>query len=342
MTRYRAPGRVNLMGDHTDYHEGLVLPMAVDREVVVDARPAERVTVRSDVFHGVVDLPPDGSADPGEVQPAWGRTVAALLSLLSARGRPAVGLDAVITSAVPVGSGLSSSAAFAVAVATALVDSAGFDLPPVALTEVCRDAEELATGVPCGRMDQTAAVFGVEGCALRIDCRSGAVTTVPMPDDIAVVVAHSGVRRTLESSPYARRRAEAEADAAALGVASLRDATLEAVEATGRRRARHVVTENARVDATVAALAARDRPALARLFAESHRSLRDDYEVSVPELDALVERFLAAGAIGARLTGAGFGGCVVALADAADANGVARAVGGFVVGAAAGAGRVAA
>ncbi len=320
---FRAPGRLNLMGDHTDYNEGFVLPMAIDRETVVDARPtgAGRVRVRSEGRAGAVDLAADGSGDPQTVEPRWGRLVAGVLASLAARGRPSEGIDADVRSTVPAGSGLSSSAAFEVAVALALCDAARFDPGRLELAVACQQAEQAATGVPSGVMDQLSSLCGVAGAALLIDCRSLAIEPVRLPAGVGVVAVHSGVARSLEATPYAERRAACEAAARALGLAFLRDATFEQVR--DDPIARHVVTENARVHATAEALRAGDLERAGALFTDSHASLRDDFGVSTPELDALVEELGRAGAYGARLTGAGFGGSVVALAPGPDADAIA-------------------
>jgi galactokinase len=310
---YRAPGRVNLMGDHTDYNEGLVLPMAIDREVVAVARPTEdgRVRVRSEGHDGVVDVAADGSDEPAGVRPEWGRLVAGVVAAAAVRGRTSVGVEARLSSTLPEGSGLSSSAAVEVAVALALAEAAEWALAPRDVALLCRAAEHAATGVPSGVMDQLTSVCGVEGAALLIDCRSLEFEPVPLPAGLAVLAVDSGVSRRLEDTPYAERRAACEAVARRLGVASLRDATLDQVR--DDPIARHVVTENERVEATAAALRAGDPEAAGRSFAESHASLRDDFRVSTPELDVLVEELERAGAYGARLTGAGFGGSVVAI-----------------------------
>jgi galactokinase len=301
----RAPGRVNLIGDHTDYSDGLVLPVAIDLECVVSFEPRadERVTVTW--------LDGDHGSD---------RYVDAVADALAERGRPAVGMDAEVGSTIPIGSGLSSSAALEVALAFALSKAAGFAIAPTDLALACQDAEHRATGVPCGIMDQLASVSGREGCALLIDCRTLDVEPIPLPDELAVLVAHSGLPRALADTAYAERRRACEAAAARLGLSALRDATIDQV--AGDPRARHVVSENARVLAAADALRAGDVDALGPLFRASHASLRDDFEVSTPELDALVRAFEDAGAIGARLTGAGFGGCVVALARRDDADAI--------------------
>ncbi|HVM17947.1 MAG TPA: galactokinase [Gaiellaceae bacterium] len=317
----RAPGRVNLIGDHTDYNDGFVLPLAIDLECSVRGRVSDDglVRLRSAQLPGDVELPADGSLEPRSVE-GWGRYAAGVVRVLAERGRPPVGLQATVSSTVPAGSGLSSSAALEVGIALALCDAARWELPRRELARACQRAEQVATGVPSGIMDQLASVCGREGHALLVDCRSLDVEAVPLPDDLAVLVVHSGVERELAGTAYAERRAACEAVARRIGVPALRDATLEQV--ADDPRARHVVSENARVLDAAAALRRGDRAELGRLLGESHRSLREDYEVSTPELDALVEALEQAGALGARLTGAGFGGCVVALAAAASASDV--------------------
>ena len=298
---FRAPGRVNLMGDHTDYNGGLVLPIAIGLECVVAVRPRDdgEVSLRS------LDV----------VEDDWTRYVDAVREVIA----PARGVDGVLASSVPPGSGLSSSAALEVAVALAL---GGGGLAPVELALACQRAEHLATGVPSGVMDQLASVASRADRALLIDCRSLELRYVRIPDDAAIVVVHSGVPRTLERSAYSERRAACEQIATVLGLGSLRDATLDQV--LDEPLARHVVTENARVEQTAAALEIGNIVRVGELMLESHASLRDDYRVSTPELDLLVEQLVSAGAHGARLTGAGFGGCVVAIAPRKTATDIAR------------------
>jgi galactokinase len=285
------------MGDHTDYNDGLVLPIAIGLECVVAVRPRD---------DGEVSL---RSLD--EVEDDWSRYVDAVREVIA----PPRGFDGVLASSVPPGSGLSSSAALEVAVALAF---GGGELAPVQLALACQKAERLATGVPSGVMDQLASVAARADHALLIDCRSLELRHVRIPDDAAFVVVHSGVPRTLERSAYAERRATCERIARELGLSSLRDATLDQVadEPLGR----HVVTENDRVEQTAAALEDGDLRRVGELMRESHASLRDDYVVSTPELDALVELLVSAGAHGARLTGAGFGGCVVSIAPSTAAE----------------------
>ncbi len=320
----RAPGRVNLIGDHTDYTGGLVLPMAIDRWTTIrGVRVEGEVRLRSAAEDAEVrfGLP---VAEPGV--PPWGRYVTAVAAEL---GAAATGIDATVESTVPIGAGLSSSAALEVATALAL----GFDGGPLALAQLCQRAEHRAVGVPCGIMDQLAAAAGVAGAALCIDCSSLAITPVPLPDGIDVVVVHSGEARALAASAYAERAAQCHEAEQIVG--PLRDAAVDAVGAIDdpvlRHRARHVVTENERVRAMVAALTADDVAEAGRLMVASHASLRDDFEVSTPVLDELVGRLCdIPGVLGARLTGAGFGGCAVALArsGALDEGWVVRPVGG--------------
>jgi galactokinase len=311
-----APGRVNLMGDHTDYNDGFVLPLAVDRacSVRVGAPSADgTISAISHQLDGRVSVPADGSADPATVEPAWGRFVAGVVRALTDRGIAATPADLDVDTTVPVGSGLSSSSALAVALTLALAGTTldGDGLDRVEAARVASAAETAATGVPGGLMDQLASLFGQAGHALLIDCRTTTVTPVAIPASIAVLVVHCGVPRTLVGSEYVTRRAECEAVAASLGLDALRDATAEQVRDSPR--ARHVVAENARVLATADALPRGDLSVLGPLLRESHASLRDDFGVSTPELDTLVDVLVSSGAAGARLTGAGFGGCVVAL-----------------------------
>ncbi|MDQ3573979.1 MAG: galactokinase [Actinomycetota bacterium] len=326
--RAYAPGRVNLIGDHTDYTGGLVLPMAIDRgTTVVLERSGEQLVLKSadEEEPAVVHL---DMADPTAAWPPWARLVAGVVHEM----RPPVGGVGTVRTDLPIGAGLSSSAALEVALALAL----GFDGPRLELARVCQRAEQAASGVPCGIMDQLASAAGVPGHGLLIDCSSLSVTPVPVPDGVDVVVVHSGQRRSLSTSAYAERRAECEAATAMLG--PLREANVDDVagmdEPVLRRRARHVVTENARVLGFAGALAGGDLPEAGRLMVESHRSLATDFDVSTTALDRLVDRLLdVPGVHGARLTGAGFGGCVVALAEAGalDEGWLVKASGGATV-----------
>jgi len=310
-----APGRVNLVGDHTDYTGGLALPLAIGLGVEVRGdRGSDWVMLGSSAMEGVAELPLVVS-DVGAVEPAWARYVAGVVAELG----PDDGLSGTIDSTLPLGRGLSSSAALEVAVALALGASVA---NPLALAQLCQRAEHRATGVPSGIMDQLTVLAAVEDSLLRLDCRSLSVTPLALPAGVEVVVADSGTERTLVGSAYGERVAECARVEAELG--PLRDATPQDAERVAdpvlRRRARHVTTENARVDAVVAALGSGDLRHAGALMVASHASLRDDYEVSTPALDALVQELRGTpGVYGSRLTGAGFGGCVVALCDASAA-----------------------
>jgi len=313
---WRAPGRVNLIGDHTDYCEGFVLPMAIDRDCLLAVAEADggRIRVRSLELDGVVDLDAAGRDDPRTVEPAWGRFVAGAVQVVNERGASLPGLDIALSSTVPAGSGLSSSSALAVALTFALAQLGELKLDRREIARDALDAEVRATGVPGGLMDQLASLYGEADHALLIDCRSLDVEAIAIPPDLAVIVVHSGLPRTLADSEYAQRRADCERAAGGLGLPTLRDATFDQVR--DDPRARHVVTENERVLAFARALRDGSINELGPLLNASHASLRDDFEVSTPELDQLVHALMEAGAMGARLTGAGFGGCVVALTAA--------------------------
>jgi galactokinase len=307
-----APGRVNLIGEHTDYSGGFVLPCAVDPRVAVAASEGA-----DDLF----------SADLGETRSSarerdgsWAdypRGVAWAIG--QARGADLPPFHAAFAGDVPQGAGLSSSAAIEAATALALCALFGLEIPRPELALLCQRAENDFVGVPCGIMDQYASLLCQAGHALRLDCRSLEAEQVPLDlgaAGLALVVCDTRVKRELGDVPYRERREACERAARALGVALLRDARvadLERLAGVEQRRARHVVTENARVLAAVEALRARDFAAFGSLMYASHASLRDDFEVSTPELDTFVEEARAAGALGARLTGAGFGGCAIAL-----------------------------
>ena len=307
--RARAPGRVNQIGDHTDYTGGFVLPMAVDRTTTVDlVRGGATVELVSDQEPEPALVSLD-VVDPRSLRPDWARYVGGVVAAV----RPAAGGTGRVTTTVPVGAGLSSSAALEVALALVI----GFEGSPLELALACQRAEHLATRTATGIMDQLASVAGRPGHALLIDCASLGVSPVPLPEDVEVVVVDSGQRRRVAVSAYEERRSDCEAAAAVVG--PLRDATVADVSSLRdlrlQRRARHVVTENARVLAAAEHLGAGDGAGAGRLMSASHASLRDDFEVSTPVLDELVERMASTpGVYGARLTGAGFGGCVVALA----------------------------
>jgi galactokinase len=288
-TTFWAPGRVNLIGEHTDYSGGLVLPMAIDRGITVSVEPADSIVLTSEGVQVVV-----GADGRGAVE-GWGRYVGAVARELAELGRKPAGMRGLVESDLPQGAGLGSSGALEVGVALALCHVAGFRLDPLELALACERSEHRAVGVPSGMLDQAASLLGRAGTALLLDCGSLDHRSIPLPEELAVLVVDSGERHAHEGSGYGDRRRELEAGVAA--------------------RVRHVTSENERVRAAAIALERGDTQALGELFAASHASLRDDYEVSTPTLDAVVEAALAAGAIGARMTGGGFGGSVVALAE---------------------------
>ena len=319
----RAPGRVNLIGEHVDYGDGFVLPMAIDRHTVVVAAPGPdgAVEVVAADFDGERDRIELGGAIGRRDDSGWANHARGVVAALVARGvavppaRLAVGGD------VPRGAGLSSSASLGVAVAAALARLAGADLDPTELALVAQAAEAFV-GTNCGIMDQLVVARARAGAALLIDCRSLRVEPVAVPDDWAVLVVESGIERRLADGAYNQRRREVEAAARHYGVVALRDLTPERLMAergdlddTTFARARHQVAENARTLAAVQALRLADLVGFGRLMAASHASLRDDFAVSLPAIDGLVA--LLQGAIGAaggaRMTGGGFGGSVVAV-----------------------------
>ena len=313
MPRVIAPGRVNLIGDHTDYTGGLVLPMAIDLATTIDFTPAEIVTMSSDSDPEPVRFDPGSAFDP-EMQPHWGRYVAAVASLMNAPR----GFDGTVSTTLPVGAGLSSSAALEIAAALAM----GFDGEPVALARLCQHAEHLATGVPTGIMDQMCIASARKGTATLIDCTTLTVNHVAVPDEITILVEFIA-HRTLVGSEYADRVAECARAEDEIG--PLRTATLDDIERIGdqvvRRRARHVVSENQRVTRFASALEAGDLVTAGRLMVESHRSLSEDFSVSNRVMDEAVNEMLRRpGVLGARMTGGGFGGCIVALC-AGETNG---------------------
>jgi len=299
---------VNLIGDHTDYTGGLVLPMAIDRWTEISFRSDARVRLRSADEAEPVDLPLRVD-DPAGVRPDWGRYVAGVV----AEARPERGIVGDVTTTIPVGAGLSSSAALEIAVALAL-GAAG---TPLELAQLCQRAEQRASGVPTGIMDQLSIAAGVAGHALLIDCGDLTVTPTPVPAGADVVVLFV-THRTLIGSAYADRVAECAAAEREIG--PLREASPDDARAIAdpviRARASHVIGENRRVLEFAAALAAADLAAAGKLMVESHASLRDLYETSTPVMDRAVEDLVARpGVLGARMTGGGFGGCVVALTE---------------------------
>ena len=314
--RAYSPGRVNLIGDHTDYNGGVALPMAIDLGTTVTFVPdgGPRIVLRSSLEADPADVELDLRLDPLALQglePTWARYVAAVASAV----RPPSGGSGTVLSTLPVGAGLSSSAALEVALALVF----GCVADPVTLARTCQHAEQVATGVPTGIMDQLVVSAAQEGCALLIDFADLSFEPVEMPAGVDVVVVHSGESRRLEGSAYGLRRTECEAAALRLGpLGDLDSAVAGAIpDPLLRRRARHVSSECERVRAFTAALRAGDLLEAGRIMSASHRSLAVDFEVSTPALDALVDWLeRQPGVLGSRLTGAGFGGCVVALTEA--------------------------
>ena len=325
----RAPGRVNLIGEHTDYNDGFVLPMAIDRDIsIAFCRRDDRLVrlwsldFRQASAFLLDAITPDPSA-------RWSNYIRGVAWALAQRGIALRGMDAVLQGEVPVGAGLSSSAALEVAAGLALLHSSGQSMPPADLALACQRAENEFVGNRCGIMDQFISALGRAGHALFLDCRSLQYQHVPLPIGHCIVVANSRVRRALVDSAYNERRAQCEEAARVLGVKALRDTDEEMLQKASLglvgapyRRARHVITENTRVLRAVAAMRRGDAETLGALMDTSHASLRDDYEVSCRELDILVEiARRQPGCPGARMTGAGFGGCTVNLVevDAVDA-----------------------
>jgi len=346
----RAPGRVNLIGEHTDYNDGFVLPIAIDREVTIaaskcDSRLASIVSLDFDqaTTFRITELKPGSRSgwiayptlakaaqrEPSQgftTVPGWAAYPAGVAWALCDAGFELSGVDAVFTADIPIGSGLSSSAAVEVAFATAWACLGGFSLPPPDMARLCQRAENEYVGVKCGIMDQMISAMGKAGHALLIDCRDLSSQHVPLPDGCSIIVGDTKVERALASSAYNERRAQCEAAVRLLqkydpSIRALRDVTPEFLVRHADelpdviwKRARHVVGENARTTQSVEALQRGDLAALGQAMIASHASLRDDYEVSCPQLDAMVEAALKVeGVIGARMTGGGFGGCTVSL-----------------------------
>ena len=323
----RAPGRVNLIGEHTDYNDGYVLPVAIDRSVLVAAAPRDdqQVVIHALDFGESVEFSLD-DIRPDQAQ-TWSNYQRGVAYFLEERGFELPGLNAVVVGDVPIGSGLSSSAAVEVSMAYTWQVLADFKLSRVELALLCQRAENEFVGMNCGIMDQFVSALGQRDHALLIDCRSLDYQPVPLPPGAAVVVADTMKRRGLVDSEYNTRRQECEEGVRILQrylpeVRSLRDVSVDQFKAQSsklkiqkvRQRCRHVIYENERVLKSVAALRAGDLAAFGRLMNASHVSLRDDYQVSCAELDIMVEAaWKVDGVYGSRMTGAGFGGCTVSL-----------------------------
>ncbi len=332
----QAPGRVNLIGEHTDYNDGFVLPIAIQRHTLAAyARRGDRrvrlASMQQEGMAACVDL--DGTIERG--QPRWANYPRGVIAGLIAKAVKLTGVDILFDSDVPLGGGLSSSASLEVAAALALLAAAGNKVDDRELALICQKAEHDFAGTPCGIMDQSIAIMAQAGRALLLDCRTGQTRQIPFDDPgRAVLVADTQVKHDLTDGGYAARRSQCYEAAEKLGVKMLRDADQAAIAAAESKltekelmRARHVVGEIGRTLDAVEAMKAGDYGKLGRLMYASHRSLRDDYEVSCEELDAIVQAAGECdGVYGARMTGGGFGGCAIILAEADKAQRISEAV----------------
>jgi galactokinase len=322
----RAPGRVNLIGEHTDYNDGFVLPCAIGPAtmVAVSKRHDNNVEVVAADFGDVGDQ--FGLEPPleGNIEQPWADYVRGMMLALQNAGYALSGAKIAIAGNLLKGAGLSSSASLAVALGKAMSALTGIDIDNTRLAQIAQRAECDFVGTKCGIMDPLISAQGKAGHALLIDCRSLGLTDVPVPDDVAIMIVHSGVTRGLVDGHYNARRRQCEAAAAAMGVPALRDADLDmlaaaSLDAVTKMRARHVITENQRTLDAADALAKSDLATLGMLMAQSHRSMRDDFEITVPPVDALVVMLQKAIGTqgGARMTGGGFGGACVAVMPSA-------------------------
>jgi galactokinase len=335
-----APGRVNVIGEHTDYNDGFVLPMAIERYAVMAADSPSSSSAKISIFDtqfresATIDV----STPVTKGQPKWSNYIRGVIAGFQNRGQKIPALDIAFMSTVPLGGGLSSSAALEVCTATLIEAATGKKIDPVEKALLCQKAEHEYAGVPCGIMDQFISVMGRENHLLLLDCRSRETQLVPMNDPfVSLLVVNTNVKHELGSGEYAKRRAQCETAAKILGVASLRDATADALvraknkmDETIFRRARHVVGEIERTVQAAEGIHASNWPAVGQLMYASHYSLRDDYEVSCKELDAVVEIAKAigikGGIYGCRMTGGGFGGCAVALVKSSEVENISRKI----------------
>ncbi|MES1180884.1 MAG: galactokinase [Verrucomicrobiota bacterium] len=335
-----APGRVNVIGEHTDYNDGFVLPMAIERYAIMAAdspsSSSSKISIRDVQFNESATI--DISAPVTKGQPKWSNYIRGVLAGFQNRGQQIPALEVAFLSTVPLGGGLSSSAALEVCTATLIEAATGQAIDPVAKALLAQKAEHEFAGVPCGIMDQFISTLGREGHLLLLDCRSRQTELVPMNDpSVALLIVNTNVKHELGSGEYAKRRAECEAAAKILGVGSLRDATAAMLEsAKGKmdevvfRRARHVISEIARTVQAAREIRASHWADAGSLMYASHASLRDDYEVSCPELDAVVAIAesigIKGGIYGCRMTGGGFGGCAVALVRTESVEAITRQI----------------
>ncbi|MEZ0072116.1 galactokinase [Planotetraspora sp. GP83] len=315
---WHAPGRVNLIGEHTDYNDGFVLPFAVPYGVTVAVSPREDDTIRIASLQAPGE--PHVMADVDQAE-GWVRYPVGVFWVMRGDGLPVRGADIVVDGDVPEGAGLSSSAALEVSVALALNDLYGLGLEPMRLAKISQRAENDFVGMPCGIMDQAASALSRAGHALFLDCRSLASRAIPLDLEkhgLRLLIINTGVRHELADGQYAKRRQDCENAAKHLGVPALRDVTdlaaaLERLTGNERKRTQHVVTENHRVEALIGLLRAGAVQEIGAILNASHISLRDQFEVSCPELDVAVEASIRGGARGARMTGGGFGGSAITL-----------------------------
>lgn len=332
---FRAPGRVNLIGEHTDYNDGFVMPVAIgfDTCVAAGSRADRILRAQSIDFRETIELSLNSLAGPPRKH--WSDFVRGVASVLQSNGQQLSGANLIIHGNVPMGAGLSSSASLEVAIALALLGSCGTEAAPLDLVKWCQRAEHEFVGTRCGIMDQFIAVFGEAGRALMLDCRSLQHELLEIPAEARLIICNSMVKHNLASGEYNQRRADCEAGVSILGkhvpgARALRDISLADLEKYRNeltdviyRRCRHVISENQRVLDAGRALQAHDLHEFGRLMRASHQSLRDDYEVSCPELDVLVEIACECdGVYGSRMTGGGFGGCTITVARAESAKDV--------------------
>ena len=328
---WTAPGRINLIGEHTDYNGGYVLPFAIPQAALLAARP------RTDERWRFTSLDLDSTVESDRLTPGengWHAYLAGVVWALREAGHEVGGADFVLSSDVPIGAGLSSSAAIECAVLTALCDLYQLDVAPMDRARLAQRAENAYVGAPTGLMDQAASTLCTQGHALFLDCHTLAVAQVPLQiadAGLAILVIDTRTPHSHVDGEYAARRASCEAACRTLGIDLLRevtdlDAALARLPELEARRVRHVVTENQRVLDTVAALSSDDFARVGELMTASHHSMRDDYEITVPTVDLAVETLLAKGALGARMTGGGFGGCVLGLLPADRTDQAAAAV----------------
>ncbi len=336
-----APGRVNLIGEHIDYNDGFVLPMAIERYVVLAGGQPPTAEANGYQLYSITSDQQENWAltdDPASGKGSWSSYVWGVLALSKAMGLDTGSLDMVVQSSVPIGGGLSSSAALEVATATLVEAITGHQFDPVEKALLCQKAEHEYAGVPCGIMDQFSSVMGRENRLILLDCRSAEAELVPLDGDgISVLITNTNVKHELTGGEYAQRRGQCEAAAKILQVDSLRDCRIEQLETLAPtmdpvlvQRARHVISEIARTTAAADAVRNDAWVETGKLMYASHASLKDDYEVSCDELDVLVDLAhnlgIDGGVYGSRMTGAGFGGCTVSLVRSDDIQGIAKAL----------------